>query len=260
MSALLDEVLAAHGGLERWRAITTITAHARFGGLLRARFPGNRMTDATVRVQPSRQHSVIEGFPRAGQRAVFDAGDVRIETHDGELVESRRDARAAFAGLTGLRRNVRWDALDATYFAGYAWWNYLATPIVLTRDDVSVLEGGPWTQAGERWRRLEIRFPPDVHTHSPRQTLYVDAAGLIRRHDYTAEPVGRWARAAHYANDHQHIDGLVLPTRRRVQPRGPHGRSLRHPTLVALDIDHIEVDAHDTDLPFQQGTGSQQSV
>jgi hypothetical protein len=30
----------------------------------------------------------------------------RIETHTDEPVESRRDARAAFAGLSGLRRNV----------------------------------------------------------------------------------------------------------------------------------------------------------
>ncbi|MFF7941499.1 hypothetical protein ACFZC5_17440 [Nocardia gamkensis] len=42
MSGLLDEVLTAHGGLERWRAVTALTAltaHGRFGGLLRSRFP-----------------------------------------------------------------------------------------------------------------------------------------------------------------------------------------------------------------------------
>jgi len=44
VSGLIEEVLAAHGGLERWRAVTAITARATFGGLLRARFPGNRTT------------------------------------------------------------------------------------------------------------------------------------------------------------------------------------------------------------------------
>ena len=29
MSALLDEVLAAHGGLQRWRAVTAITCWLR---------------------------------------------------------------------------------------------------------------------------------------------------------------------------------------------------------------------------------------
>jgi Ca2+-binding RTX toxin-like protein len=45
MSGLLDEALTAHGGLERWRAVTALTAHGRFGGLLRSRFPENRMAN-----------------------------------------------------------------------------------------------------------------------------------------------------------------------------------------------------------------------
>jgi hypothetical protein len=229
MSRLLDEVFAAHGGLERWRAVTALTAHGTFGGLLRSRFPGNRMANVTVRVQLAEQHAVFQGFPKDDQRAVFDRGDVRIETRDGELIKSRRNARGVFAGPSGLRRNLRWDALDAAYFAGYAWWNYLT-------------EGDTWPEAGEQWRRLNVSFPPDIHTHSQRQTFYVDPAGLIRRHDYIAQPVGRWAHAAHYCSDHRLIAGLVFPARRRVCPRGPGGRSLRTPILVALDIDQIEVE------------------
>jgi hypothetical protein len=242
MSALLDEVLAAHGGLERWRAVTALTARGRFGGLLRSRFPGNRMADITVRVQLAEQHAVFHGFPQADQRAVFDRGDVRIEARDGELINARRNARAAFTGLSGLRRNVRWDALDVAYFAGYAWWNYLSTPMLLTREGVAITEGDTWMEAAEQWRRLEVSFPADIYTHSQRQTFYVDAAGLIRRHDYVAEPIGRWARAAHYCYEHRPFAGLVFPTRRRVRPRGPGGRPLPHPILVALDVDHIEIE------------------
>jgi hypothetical protein len=242
MSGLVDEVLAAHGGLEQWRAVTALTAHGRFGGLLRSRFPGNRMANVTVRVELSKQHAVFSGFPQENLQAVFDRGDVRIGTRDGEMVMARRDARTAFAGLDGIRRNLRWDALDAAYFAGYAWWNYLSMPMLLTRKGVTTAEGDGWTEAGEQWRRLEVSFPPDIHTHSRRQTLYVDAVGRIRRHDYVAEPIGRWARAAHYSDDHRRFAGLVFPTRRRVRPRGPGGRSLRYPILVALDIDQIEVE------------------
>jgi hypothetical protein len=244
MSGLLDEVFAAHGGVERWRTVTAVTARGTFGGLLRSRLPGNRMANVAVRVrvQPGEQHAVFQGFPEEDQRAVFDRGDVRIESRAGKLIESRRNARAAFAGLSGLRRNLRWDALDAAYFAGYAWWNYLSTPILLTREGVTTTEGDTWQEGGEQWRRLDVSFPRDIHTHSQRQTFYVDRAGLIRRHDYVAQPVGRWARAAHYCSDHRLADGLVFPTRRRVRPRGPGGRSLPKPILVALDIDQIEVE------------------
>ena len=113
---------------------------------------------------------------------------------------------------------------------------------LLTRDGVTVTEGDTWSEAGEQWRRLKVSFPPGIHTHSQRQTFYVDAAGLIRRHDYVAEPIGRWARAAHYCDEHRHFDGLFFPTRRRVRPRGPGGRSLPGPILVGLDIDQIDVE------------------
>lgn len=240
--SLLDEVVAAHGGVDGWRAVTALTAHGRFGGLLSARFPGNRMAELTVRVCPAEQHAVVSGFPRADLRAVFDRGDVRIETVDGELVSARRNARAAFGGIT---RTFRWDALDAAYFAGYACWNYLATPLLLTREGVTV---------DEQWRRLDVSFPPDLHTHSPRQTFHVDAAGLVRRHDYVAEPVGRWARAAQYCDEHRRFGGLVFPTRRRVLPRGPGGLALPAPVLVALDIDHIDVERAVEPAAHRRGT------
>ncbi len=242
MSALVDEIFTAHGGLDRWRRASAISARGRFGGLLRSRFPGNQMRHVDVRVEMARQHVVFNGFPHQDQRTVFDRGDVRIETRDGGLIDSRRNARAAFTGPSRLRRNLRWDALDATYFAGYAWWNYISTPLLLTREGVTVIEGDTWAEAGDQWRRLEVSFPPDIHTHSQRQTFYVDSAGLIRRHDYVANPIGRWARAAHYCNDHRTFAGLVFPTHRRVLPQGPGGRSVPGPTLVALDIDHIAIE------------------
>jgi hypothetical protein len=242
VGGLLEEACAAHGGIERWRAVTALTANGSFGGLLRSRFPGNRMRSVSVRVQAAAQHAVFQDFPRDGQRAVFDRGDVRIETDDGRLLASRRNARAAFAGIGGLRRNLRWDPLDATYFAGYAWWNYLLTPILLTQPGVTISESGARYEAAEQWRRIDVRFPSDIHTHSRRQTFYVDAGGLIRRHDYTAGPVGRWAQAAHYCSEHRRFDGLVFATRRRVCARGPGGRSLHKPVLVALDIDQIDIE------------------
>jgi hypothetical protein len=73
VSGLLNEVLAAHGGVERWRAATAITAHGTFGGLLRSRFPGNQMANATVRVQLAEQRTVFEGlqrFPLAAKATV----------------------------------------------------------------------------------------------------------------------------------------------------------------------------------------------
>lgn len=241
---LLDEVLDAHGGLERWRAARRIRARVRSGGLLvRTRVPGTRFADYRLTADPQRPHAVIDPFPKPNRRAVFDEGAVRIETDGGETVESRHVPRPEFSGRSGLRRNLRWDALDATYFAGYAMWNYLTTPYLLTREGVEASEGEPWSQDGETWRRLEVTFPPGLDTHSTRQTFYFDDRRLLRRHDYVAEVVGGWAHGAHYCADHVEAGGLTFPTRRWVRPIGPRNRSLRFPTMVWLRLSEIEVEA-----------------
>lgn len=241
---LIDQVLEAHGGLERWRAARTIESRVRTGGLLlRTRMPGTRFADYRQRVQVGEPRFVGDPFPRHGQRAVYESGQVRIEDADGGVVASRDDPRAEFFGLSGLRRNLRWDPLDGAYFAGYAMWNYLTTPLLLTRDGVQVEAGGLWREGGEEWRRLEVDFPAGLDTHSAHQTFYVDRAGLLRRHDYTAEPVGGWAKAAHYMTEHREFDGLTFPTRRRVVPRGPRNRGLPGPKLVWIEIDELRVES-----------------
>ncbi|MCV7226245.1 hypothetical protein [Mycolicibacterium komossense] len=241
MGGLLDDVIAAHGGAQRWQSVSSITARGRLGGLLPRRFPGNKLATFAVEVRLDEPHTVLQGFPRKGERAVFDRGEVRIENHAGAPLDTRTDPRATFFGLRGLRRNLRWDPLDVAYFAGYAFWNYLTAPLLLTRNDVTVTEGEPWRESGQHWRRLLATFPARIDTHCRQQTFYIDAAGLIRRHDFLAEPVGGWATAALYCSRHRNVDGLIFPTQRRVLPRGPGARVLPRPTLLALDFDEIEI-------------------
>jgi hypothetical protein len=249
MNDLLNEVLISHGGAERWQSVKSIAAHGGVVGLLPKRFAGNRLAHATFEVQVGKQHTVLHDFPEAGKRAVFDEGTVRIETSHGEKLDARTDARSAFFGLSGVRRNFHWDPLDVAYFAGYASWNYLTSPLLLTRDGVSVTDGGTCHMRGEIWRRLEVRFPRKLHTHCERQTFYVDAEGLIRRHDFVAQPVGSWARAALYCDQHREFDGLIFPTRRRVFPRGLGRQVLFRPTLLALEFQEIEIERYDFPLP-----------
>lgn len=242
MSSLLGEALEAHGGVERWRAARRIRARVRSGGLLvRTRMPGDALEDLRVELEVAEPRASAAPFPAAGRRGVFDRGAVRIETDDGEVLESRPDPRPLFFGRSGVRRNLRWDALDATYFAGYALWNYLNTPYLLAREEVRTRELEPWDVGEGRWRRLAADFPPGLDTHSPAQVFYFDEGGLLRRHDYVAEVVGGWARAAHMCAGHVEAGGLVFPTRRWVRPRGPGDWVLAGPTLVSLGISELEV-------------------
>lgn len=238
---LLAEVMEAHGGLERWRAATEITARVRSGGLLLAtRAPRGLFSSYAIRVDVAEQRVRFDP-DELPERGGFDRGRVWLEDATGRTIAERADPRPLFSGRSGLRRNLRWDALDTAYFAGYAMWNYLTTPLLLTREEVEVREGEPRSgPGGERWRRLDARFDASLHTHSPEQTFWVGEDSLLRRLDYTAEVVGRWARAAHALGGNREFGGLVLPTRRRVTPRAG-DRALPGPTLVWLEIADVEV-------------------
>lgn len=241
---LLEEALEAAGGVERWRAARRIGARVRSGGLLpRTRVAGNRLADYRLTIEVGRPFALLDPYPGRGHRAIFEQGAVRIETAGGEVVERREDPRPAFFGRSGVRRNLRWDPLDSTYFAGYAMWNYLTTPLLLTREGVEVREGESWWGEGQRWRRLEAAFPVGLDTHSRLQSFFFDDRGLQVRHDYTAEVVAPVAHAAHYTSEHRDFDGLVFPTRRRVLPRRRNLRSLPHPTLVSLELSEITVES-----------------
>ena len=172
----------------------------------------------------------LHDYPVPGQRAVLHGGQ-RLEILDaaGAVLATRADPRSAFRHW---RRSLYWDALDFAYFSGYAMWNYTNLPFLLTEPGFT-LESLP---APAGMTQLKVDFPPDLPTHSPTQELLFDSSGRLTRHDYTAQVVGSWAKAAHLCQDYRQFSGLWLPTRRRVYPAGPFTAPLPVPTLVAIDI------------------------
>ena len=242
MGDLVAEVVEAHGGRRRWGKAAEISARIRSGGaLMRLKGRARSFRDYGLTVSTERQSASLEPYPSAGQSGIFDGDAVRVLAADGSVVEERTKARDAFFGLGGLRRNLRWDELDALYFAGYAMWNYLNTPFLLERSGFEVREGEPHESEGESWRRLDVTFPEGIHTHCREQTFYFDSAGLLRRHDYSPDVVSAFANAAHFCDRHEEVDGLVFPTRRRVVPKAPGGRPLPGPTVVSIELDSISV-------------------
>jgi hypothetical protein len=237
VSSLLSETIAAHGGGERWRASPELDVEVSAGGLaVAAKFQRRALLDLEARVSTEQQRIVFTPYPRRGYRGIFDRGAVRIESADGTTVQSRSDARAA---LSRPRRLLWWDDLDVFYFGASALWTYLAIPFIFTDPGFHVREGDPWEERGERWRRLAVTFPAEIHTHSREQVFYVGEDGLIRRHDYTAEEFGQWAKSAHYWFDHHDFDGLAIARKRRVVPRRANNHSRSHPVLVWVDVNEV---------------------
>jgi hypothetical protein len=85
------------------------------------------------------------------------------------------------------------------------------------------------------WRSLRVTFPGSVSSHTKTQITRFGPDGLIRRHDYTVDLLGG-AEGVNYASDYRTLDGIVVPTRRRVYPRDAAMRKVPAPLLVSIDI------------------------
>jgi hypothetical protein len=226
-AALLERAVARHGGQAAWEAGggVSLTPTRLTGMLPRLKgvgrtFPLPRRIDVWPRIG----RALFHDYPAAGSHGEFEAGRVRLA--GAVPVEAARH-RESFRGLRAYRR---WTPLDALYFFGYALTHYHGLPFTLAEARPQGLRrarlDGAWLTG------VEVELPPELHTHSRRQTFYFDETGLLRRHDYVADIVGWWARGAHGWHDFTTLpDGRPVARRRTVLARL--GR--RMTPLVALD-------------------------
>ncbi|MFI5798753.1 hypothetical protein [Streptomyces sp. NPDC051677] len=241
MGTLLDLVLSAHGDLERWHSATQIKAHLSVDGAMWGlKGHAGQLVDEQVVLCTREQRISFTPFTAPDRRSIFEPGRVAIETSDGSVIAERTDPRTAFASHT---YRTLWDDLHLAYFTGYATWNYLTTPFLFTLPGVEAEETEPWIENGETWRRLRVRFPSGLATHSPEQTFYYGDDGLLRRLDYSAEVVGgvEQAPAAQYVTDHKNFSGFIFPTKRRIYRRNPDNSAQPKPVVISIDILDLEV-------------------
>jgi len=171
-----------------WGRFTTVTVHGINGGVLwGAKGKGKTLEDATITIDLHNEKVSHWPFGSPDRRSRFEPQRVGIEDANGKVVEELLRPRESFKGHT---LETPWNDLQLAYFAGCAMWTYLNTPFLLARPGVESEEIEPWKEAGETWRRLKVRFPNDIATHSTEQTLYFDQKGLLKRHDYDVEISG----------------------------------------------------------------------
>jgi hypothetical protein len=231
LSTTAQRALDAYGGAALWTAASTIRLVLSAGG---AAF---RLKWQPALVRARQEHAVHEprvrcaGIDRAGNVGILDGPAVRLEAPDGRSIGARPEARSCFGPG---RRLLWWDALDQTYFACYAAWNYFTLPALLLRQDIGWTEPAPGV--------LEARFPPHLPTHGPAQRFRFDAGtGLLVQHDYTAEIIGGWAKAARVVLEHGRQGGAAFPRRMRIMPRSGDGTPRRFPVLVAIEVHEFEL-------------------
>jgi hypothetical protein len=140
MIRLLDKVLDAHGGLDRWRATRAIRATVSLGGPfwdLRA-VPAADRTNLTVEMQLREQLVSLSQWTDAEHRFVLRTNPEIATMTAGDFREPavRHDLRASLPATP----DAHWDRMHANYFVSYAIWNCLVTAYLFTFSGVQTNE------------------------------------------------------------------------------------------------------------------------
>lgn len=237
MNDLLDTAVAAHGGLDRWNAITSITVDASVtGALWSLKNQDDALKDVRFEVDTTRQRLTLD-FTGQDKRAVFEPGRVVLQRRDGTLIDSRDDPERSF---DGHQLQTPWDDIHLAYFTGEALWTYLTVPFLYTRPGFATEEIAPVESDGETWRRLHVTFPDHIKTHTRRQISCFGPDGLLRRHDFTIDVLGG-ATGLLYATGHRDVDGITIPTTRRGYAWHDDYQLVPDPLLVAIDMGDITI-------------------
>src|ERR1700754_3787537 len=217
MSDLLDAVLEAHGGLDRWRSFSRVRASIVTGGEFwgikgLVQDPAPRRMAVTLH----EEWASVQPFGAPDQKTDFTPDRIAIQKLDGQVVAEQMRPRELFEGH-GF--GSAWGPLHRAYLNGYALWNYLTTPFQLAMPGFSVEEIEPIEVNGERWNGLQARFPDNIVSHSTLQEFYFAEDNLLRRHDYRVDVSGGFP-GIQYFHDIVEADGIRLPSKRRAYRAG----------------------------------------
>lgn len=225
---LLDDALAASGGVDRWQELTRFTAHISIDGSLIA--GGGDLRDMVAEGSVRTQFVRFSGFIASDQCAAYSPDCVTIERLDGSVLACRRRAGERFPGEGN---HQAWDDLDLAYFCGLSLWSCMTMPFVLLHPGVEADELPVWLERGQVWRRLRAVFPPEVVTCAHEQILCFDNVGLLRRVEYR---VAAGTSVVQHAWAHQSFSGITVPTIRRSLACQADGTVIARPALVDVEI------------------------
>jgi hypothetical protein len=235
MNELLKLAVSAHGGLERWNKVKAIKVVASItGGIWYVKGKGDFLKSVVLTADTRKERLTVD-FPGQDKRGVFEPNRIVIEKADGTLIEARDNPIKSFEGQ---QRDTPWDDFHVLYFVGEALWTYLNTPFLYTHEGFSSEEIPSIQVEGETWRRLKVTFPDNVKSHTREQISCFGPDGLLRRHDYTVDILGG-ATGLNYASDYRNVDGIIVPTKRRVYAYEGDYQLVKEPLLVAIDMGEI---------------------
>ena len=95
---LLDSAVAAHGGLDRWNQVKSITVDASItGALWSLKSQDDALKNVRFEVDTTRERLTMD-FAGQDKRSVFEPRRVGLQRRDGALIDARDDPEKSFDG------------------------------------------------------------------------------------------------------------------------------------------------------------------
>jgi len=234
---LLDRILEAHGGAQRWQGVHSVLARVSIGGLgFASRLQGNPLKDVEVTVTTAWPSIALAEWPRTGQTGYCQPSRIWIEEAHGALVDERSAPGATFRSVPHW---LWWDQLDVLYYCGNVIWQSLCLPFTMNREGCTVRELSPLDIGDEKLQRLAVIYPDDIPSVRSDHVFHADATGLLRRVDFSPLFGGPWVQASQVLSAFETVSGFNCATRHRVYPCMPGGRVLPVGPLGWMDVEDI---------------------
>ena len=176
--ALLDDAIEASGGLARWNKLQRFTLHLSIKGTLFSRIGRARQFKDLIAEGSTQAQSVrFTGLTRGEKSGTYQPDSVTIENLDGQVLRTWLNPSLEFLDHTD---DPLADDLHLVFFCGFSIWNYLTTPFLLARPDVTVEELSPWT--GER---PDVEAPARIFPSGYRH--FISGTDLLFRRELPAK-------------------------------------------------------------------------
>lgn len=230
---LLTLVVNAHGGLDQWARFEKVNVHMMVSGALwNMKGQEGVLSSSHIELELHEQRGRYLDFENTSGRETYFSPDRVAILDRGHIIQELVNPRESFIHH---HLETAWTRLQLVYFGTYAMWEYLTIPFSFTLPGVKTLELTPWNEAGDTWRRLQVRFPDDWAYHSREQVFYFGEDGRLKRMDYDVEISGN-TTVAQYVSNYREVQGIRLPTRRLVFQRDETGRYIPQPLIVSIEL------------------------
>ncbi|MGC1303746.1 MAG: hypothetical protein WA840_15380 [Caulobacteraceae bacterium] len=166
------------------------------------------LKDFVAEGEVGEQRLRIVGFTAGNRSAAYHPDRVTIETADGQVIQARDHPGGA---LPASVEEGSWDDLDLAFFCGLTIRNHMAIPSCFADPGFQVDEVAPRRDDAQGWRRLRVRFPPEVATYAREQIFSFDENGLQRRMECDFRRFGAESLVLSWWA-HQVFAGVTAPT------------------------------------------------